>query len=221
MICTWQRFIDESECLNKAEQAKDKNIDYFVNDYFCKNYIGTPLKNGNRSRPRFAIALWNVHDSTIQGYYPNKTYIIYVLSFFTINFCISDEQRTNNICEGWHHAFSSMNGVNKPTIWRFIDALKKDEDITRTKIISCNSELPAPPQKRKDAEINAAIKNIVLTYVKKTEADNENNSGDEEEENESNEDAAAGGEETKSSRDKWLKTPEMTLLSAIANISRI
>lgn len=109
-----------------------------------------------------------------------------------------------------------MNGVNKPTIWRFIDAVKKDEDITRTKMISCKSELPAAPQKRKDAEIDAAIKNIVLTYVKEAEAGNEKDSGDEE-------DAAGGGEEgsgTKSSRDKWLKTPEMILLSAIANISR-
>lgn len=113
-----------------------------------------------------------------------------------------------------------MNKVTKPTIWRFIDALKKDEDITRTKMISCKSELPAPPQKRKDAEIEAAIKNIVLTYVKETESGNGMDLVDEEDE--TNESAApeSEGSEMKSSRDEWLKTPEMTLLSAIANISR-
>lgn len=147
-----------------------------------------------------------------------------MLLIFTIDSFIPDEARTNNICEGWHNAFTSMNGVNKPTIWRFIDALKKDEDISRTKMISCKSELPAAPQKRKDAEINTAIKDIVQTYVKATEVDEGTlDSGQEEEENELSEAALAAGEEgdeAKVKRDKWLKSPEMTLLSAIANISR-
>lgn len=118
-----------------------------------------------------------------------------------------------------------MNGVTNPTIWRFIDALKKDEDITRVKMISCRSGLPAPPKKRKDAEYDSAIKNVVLEYVKNTEADAEKNKCEEEEEGEENEldEAVAEGAvgDTESSRDKWLKTHEMILLSAIANITRI
>lgn len=72
MVSTWEKFIEESEFLNKTEQAKDSKIDYFVNDYFCKYYIGTPQKNGKRKRPRFAIDLWNVHNSTLNGWYSTK-----------------------------------------------------------------------------------------------------------------------------------------------------
>lgn len=140
---------------------------------------------------------------------------------FTIAFNLPDEARTNNICEGWHNAIQSMNGVQNPTIWRFIDSLKKDEDIARVKMISCRSGLPAAPKKRKDAEVDAAIKKVVVTYVKDTEADDEKNAYEQEEEGEDECDVgeAAGGEE-QSSREKWLKTREMTLLTAIANITR-
>lgn len=67
MISTWERFIEQSQCLNAAKQANDEKIDYFVNSYFCKHYIGTPFSNGKRGTPRFSIDLWNVHQSTIQG----------------------------------------------------------------------------------------------------------------------------------------------------------
>lgn len=142
---------------------------------------------------------------------------------FGIDFVLPDEARTNNICEGWHHAIKTMNGVTNPTIWRFIESLKKDEDITRVKMISCRSGLPAAPKKRKDAEIDAAIKNVVLEYVKKTEADIEKNLSEEDEGEENGLDeetaeGAVGGIE--SSREKWSNSHEMKLLSAIANITR-
>lgn len=56
-----------SEKLNAVEQEKDANIAYFVTSYFEKNYIGSRQENGTRKTPRFAIVLWNVHDSTMQG----------------------------------------------------------------------------------------------------------------------------------------------------------
>lgn len=143
---------------------------------------------------------------------------------------ISDEPRTNNVAEGWHHAFSSMNGVKRPTIYRFIDALKKDEDIARAKIVSRQSEHAAAPQKKKAAEQNDAIKNAVLTYVKKAELakemddDSDEDEDEDEAEAESIEDAGDATNQwsrSKSSREKWLKTPEMVLLLAIANNSRL
>lgn len=60
----------------------------------------------------------------------------------------------------------TMNGIDRPTIWCFIDALKKDEDISRVKMLSCNSGYPAPPQKPKYAQQQAAIKCSVQTYLK-------------------------------------------------------
>lgn len=106
-----------------------------------------------------------------------------------------------------------MNGIQNPTIWRFIDALKKDEDIARVKMLSCRSGLPAAPKKRKDVAVDDAIKKIVATYLTDTEADDEKNSYEEEQEDENDVGEAAGGEEL-SSREKWL-------LSAIANVSRL
>lgn len=63
----WKSFISNSETLNEEEQANNANINYFVNDYFWKNYIGTRQPNGQRKQPRFAITLWNVHESTMAG----------------------------------------------------------------------------------------------------------------------------------------------------------
>lgn len=54
--------------MNEEEQAKDPNISYFVNEYFRKNYIAGKLKpDGTRKPPRFALELWNVHQSSIEG----------------------------------------------------------------------------------------------------------------------------------------------------------
>lgn len=67
MISGWENLIKFSKTLNPEEQEKDKSIEYFVNSYFCKNYIGSPQKNGTRKRPRYAIEMWNVHQSTLNG----------------------------------------------------------------------------------------------------------------------------------------------------------
>lgn len=66
---TWDKFIANSETLNKAEQDKDRNIKYFVVDYFAKNYIGELKANGQRKKPRFPVEQWNIHHSTMNGEY--------------------------------------------------------------------------------------------------------------------------------------------------------
>lgn len=66
---SWKNFIVNSETLNATEQANDANINYFVNDYFAKNYIGYRKPDGKWVEPRFEIKLWNVHDSTLNGNY--------------------------------------------------------------------------------------------------------------------------------------------------------
>lgn len=76
VIPTWEKFIEESETLNATEQSKDSNINYFVNDYFCKQYIGEPKSNGQRKRAPFPIELWNVHESTFNGIY-NFRYMLF------------------------------------------------------------------------------------------------------------------------------------------------
>lgn len=71
-----------------------------------------------------------------------------------------------------------------------------------------------PPQKRKDVENEAAILKIVNTYVKEAKILSE-------EEDELDGAAAAEEDEVETENDKWLKSPELILLTAIANISRL
>ena len=39
-----------------------------------------------------------------------------------------------NIAEGWHHGFNSMLSCNNPTIWKFLEALKKEHNLFRMQL---------------------------------------------------------------------------------------
>lgn len=67
VIPAFESLIKYSKTLNQAEQAKNEKLAYFINEYFVKNYIGKEEKDGQRKQPRFAINLWNVHESTMNG----------------------------------------------------------------------------------------------------------------------------------------------------------
>ena len=55
--------------------------------------------------------MWNQYDSVLQ-----------------------DVPKTNNNIEGWHRRFSSLLGGQHPTIWKFIEVLKKEESLTEFQI---------------------------------------------------------------------------------------
>lgn len=93
--------------------------------------------------------------------------------------------------------------------------MKKDEGTARVKMGSCQKNYPAPPQNRKDAEKHDATKNAIASCVKAIAAKNEKDGSDAKEENETT------NGQTYSSRAGWVKSPEMTLLTAIAHNSRI
>ena len=86
-------------------------IDYFDSTYVSGSYrriqrptgpdgIIPPMKM-RRISPMFPPELWNVHEVTI-----------------------SDESRTNNICEAWNNSYRSLVGCSHPSIWRTIDNLR-------------------------------------------------------------------------------------------------
>jgi len=93
-------------------------------DYFEDNYIGHLLRHRRRS-PRYAIDLWNCHDAVVDGI-----------------------PKTNNNIEGWHRRFSSLIGASHPTIWKFIDALKKEESLVKFKLNQYEAGIPRPLQSR-------------------------------------------------------------------------
>ena len=76
-------------------------------DYFVCTYIeGRPVPNANpprRSPPMFPPIIWNVLQVTLAG-----------------------DDRTNNICEGFNHAFNAMVGQRYPPLYVALDALQKD-----------------------------------------------------------------------------------------------
>lgn len=129
-----------------------------------------------------------------------------------------------------------MTGQKRPTIFKFLKGLKKDEDIARAKIIDCNAGKEPKPQKRCAAEQKEAIKNSVLKYLDKREeaaklaakkaaaaaallADGDSESDDE----------MDGGQKQSpnqwarsiTDRTEWLKSPAMMLLNAIASNTTI
>ena len=69
------------------------------------------LDVGRRSSSIFAHSLWNCYDATL-----------------------NDLPKTNNAVEGWHRGFSQILGAYHPTIWKFIDGLKKEQNSNEMKI---------------------------------------------------------------------------------------
>jgi|UniRef100_A0A2S2QAB4 hypothetical protein len=81
-------------------------------DYFENTLVGKlDRRTVKRKPPKYAITFWNCFSRVIQ-----------------------DLATTNNAIEGWHNCFTSLINGMHPSIWRFIDALKKEESINRLKI---------------------------------------------------------------------------------------
>ena len=98
-------------------------------EYFDSTYVtGTfrrvqqhPTRDGllppapariRRIPPRFPPATWNVHEVTL-----------------------ADEDRTNNVCEGWNNGFKTLVGHNHPSFWKAVESLRKDAALVATRIV--------------------------------------------------------------------------------------
>lgn len=112
-----------------------------VLDYVEDTYIGRYRRNAPRRPPLFAIHMWNMYHRT------------------------HDEMpRTNNHIEGWHRRFQSLCAGWHPTFWKFINILKKEQSINRAEILQAQGGHPPPAQRRRYADCNARILNIVDDY---------------------------------------------------------
>lgn len=89
-------------------------------DYFERTWIGS-----STTQPLFPHYSWNHHDDSLMLL-----------------------PRSSNIAEGWHNGFRSMMACSNPTIWKFIDCLKKEQNLTDTKI-SKRAMREAPPRREK------------------------------------------------------------------------
>ena len=80
---------------------------------------------------------------------------------------MEDLPRTNNALEGWHNGFARAIGSAHPSIWKFIEFIRKEHATTHVTIAQIKAG-QAPPSLRKEYKvINEHIKTIVNDYPNK------------------------------------------------------
>ena len=89
--------------------------------YFERTWIGTPT-----TEPIFDKYLWNMYDPVLAGL-----------------------PRSNNLVEGWHNGFQTLVGCSNPTLWTFLTALKKEENLTFSKKVKMSLGEGPEPKRRK------------------------------------------------------------------------
>ena len=136
-------FVPEANVIDAFEAvSEDFPLDaQAVIDYFEDTYIGRLRPGGHRRAPLFDMELWNMYNQTID-----------------------DLPRTNNAVEGWHRSFQANVGAYHPNFWRFIDILKREQNLTQVNIAQARAGHPAEPQRRRYQDSNQRIKNIVQDY---------------------------------------------------------
>ena len=136
-------FVPEADVIDAFEAvSEDFPLDaQAVIDYFEDTYIGRLRPGGHRRAPLFDMELWNMYNQTID-----------------------DLPRTNNAVEGCHRSFQANVGAYHPNFWRFINILKREQNLTQVNIAQARAGHPAEPQRRRYQDSNQRIKNIVQDY---------------------------------------------------------
>ncbi|KAL7078050.1 hypothetical protein ACQ4LE_002649 [Meloidogyne hapla] len=109
--------------------------------YFTNTYIGRIRNNGVRAPPIFVPSSWNVYTRTI-----------------------NNEDKTNNFCEAFHRKVQLQLGVSHPTIWKFLDELKKVVKMCDAQYEQFVAGHQATRKRRKYEEADERILNIVNRY---------------------------------------------------------
>uniref|UniRef100_A0A914H6Z3 MULE transposase domain-containing protein n=1 Tax=Globodera rostochiensis TaxID=31243 RepID=A0A914H6Z3_GLORO len=103
-------------------------------DWLMNNYTGRPRADGSRTQPRFGPEMWNVYERTL-----------------------NNDDRTNNYAEAAHRKFQTHFNCRHPSLWHFIDVLRrvqKDMDIDFSHFIAGREP---PPKRKKYRDIDARI----------------------------------------------------------------
>lgn len=141
-------FVPECDVIKAFESLLDS--EYFLTnesvlqpliDYFEDTWIGRMDRKKNRRQPIFSIALWNCHEAAKSGL-----------------------PRTNNSVEGWHRGFSQLLGSCHPTIWKFIDDLKKEQNLNEIKIEQYIAGQYPPISRKVYRDTAQRVEDIVKNY---------------------------------------------------------
>ena len=77
-----------------------------IKNYFEDTFVGKEMRKSTRRKSRFDMDMWNVYFRTID-----------------------DLPRTNNALEGFHRGFESMLQMSNPDIWKFIEAIQRQQSL--------------------------------------------------------------------------------------------
>jgi len=134
-------FVPPADVAQSFEELSDYLPDRLqpVLDYVEDNYIGRINRRGVRRTATFEIGLWNMYDRVV-----------------------TDRARTTNAVEAWHRGIQSLLSEIHPTVWKFINRLRRYQKLKDAEIEGLIAGRNAT-QKRPAYEcLNKRIKNIVL-----------------------------------------------------------
>ena len=100
--------------------------------YFESTWVGT-----STTSPLFSHDMWNQHDASLM--------LI---------------PRSSNIAEGCHHGFHSMLSCSNPTLWKFLDALKSEQDSHRPEAGTEKAPSTTEPRAPKWIKYDQRLQNI-------------------------------------------------------------
>ena len=72
--------------------------------------------------------------------------------------------RTNNAVKGWHRSFQASVGGCHPNFWKFIDILKREQNLAQVHIAQARAGHQPEPQRRRYQDSNQRILNIVQDF---------------------------------------------------------
>lgn len=76
------------------------------------------------------------------------------------------DRRTTNNVEGWHNGFRSLVAADHPTIWRFIESLRKCQRKHEVEIQQYFAGHPVPSQKKAYRDRETRLQKIVQSFDK-------------------------------------------------------
>ena len=138
--------VDNDQVFNALSNNSDHDLDIIL-DYIEDNYIGA-YRRGHYRAPRFAYDMWGVHDR-VQNELP----------------------RTNNAVEGWRNRLNRHVGCHHANIWKLIEVLKNEEDISRIELLHTQQGRVQQTANPVYARINARVNTVVNDYANRGHLD--------------------------------------------------
>ena len=140
-------YADFQHLQNIAPQGVDELLahidEYYVNGSFRNVHQPGDLQQLiRRNPPRFPPESWNVHAQTLDG-----------------------DPKTNNLVEGWNHRFKNLCGHNHPTIWRAIEFIKLEREVSAAKLSRhAVGNMPYHYVKREAQLYQQRLRNLCIRY---------------------------------------------------------